>query len=125
MLASFFFPIVYKHARIKRDDGDDFAIGDNRGFIPTDSAPHTDLDKRQRARPGSKAVYQCGNADRCGKHARNSDISSSSPSAGGVQTIKSWTDGQEGNFTVIAQLEKWDNLEASYHALRQSDTGCQ
>lgn len=100
---------MYKHARIKRDDGDDLTIWVNRRFVPTDEESQ-DLTKRQGARMGSGGNYRGGDRDQCNNHARNHHRTASSPYSGGVQAIERWAGAREGYFTITAQLEKWDNL---------------
>ncbi|KAF4998052.1 hypothetical protein FDECE_11904 [Fusarium decemcellulare] len=92
---------MYKHAVIKRDDGDHFTVWVDKGFSPIESPEEAPGKvKRQSARLASGARFTSNpsHRDYCKEHDRHDITSASSPTTGGVEAIYRWARDHDGYF---------------------------
>ncbi|KAK1990445.1 hypothetical protein LX36DRAFT_739015 [Colletotrichum falcatum] len=84
---------MYKHAVVKRDDGDHVTIWAHKGYVeaegPEEKRP---LTKRQTARLWMGSRFQTNPllADLCGDHDRRDWVSEKAPTTGGVHAMHQW-----------------------------------
>ncbi|KAJ3535790.1 hypothetical protein NM208_g6988 [Fusarium decemcellulare] len=92
---------MYKHAVIKRDDGDHFTVWVDKGFAPTEGPEEAPgKAKRQTARLASGARFTGSTLlrDYCRNHDRKDLTSERSPTTGGVEAIYRWARDHDGYF---------------------------
>lgn len=104
-VANYILLLVYKHAHIKRDDGDDIHIWVDRGFIEHDEE---ELAKRQEARPVTS--ISDGISDYCRDHARNDATGPDSPFSGGTNALYRWARSHHGGSFSVSAAGGWKDL---------------
>lgn len=93
---------MYKHAHIKREDGDHINIWVHRSFVEDDEEEEQGLAKRQqKVRLGYNVNFDAGrDSDRCNDHSRDVKTNQGSPFTGGVGAMFQWAHERNGAFFV-------------------------